>query len=73
MKLDAIQNVLRCSAEDACLCLEGVVESAGPTDCADMLGLDAVQDCLDSSDKGEVRQFLATETSKASDLDEIKA
>ena len=69
---EAIQTALRCSDEEACQCLEGIVETANAGECESLLGMDVVQECLETSDRSEVNQFLHAQHTKDDALKSIK-
>eukprot|EP00969_Alexandrium_andersonii_P030865 1347645-Alexandrium_andersonii.AAC.1 len=54
LRFEAIQTALLCSDEEACRCLEGIVETANAGECESPLGMDVVQECFETSGRSEV-------------------
>ena len=72
LRLEAIHTALLCSDEEACQCLEGIVETANAGERESLLGMDVVQECFDTSDRMDVNQFLQARHTKDAALTSIK-
>ncbi len=73
--LQLVQAELQCSVEEACVFVEQRVaasDSAGKEEVAAILTDDAAAECIPSSDKKEVENFVAEAKSNAADSEETK-
>ena len=69
--MEAIKVVLKCLEKVDCECLEQVVEDV-EDGCAELLGLDVTQECINVADKAEVRQYTYSTAPKALDASGYK-